>query len=252
MQFKILGGLEASYEGRICTPTAPKLRWVLALLLVRANHIVALDTLIEEIWDEAPPKSAVTTVQTYIYQLRKAFLNETGSDDALMTSPPGYLLRVDPGQLDAVTFERRTEQGRAYLEAGNPERASVALREALAQWRGRVLANVACGRHLEAYVTHLEELKIQAIEMRIRADMQLVQHRQLIPELRSLVVQYPLNEWFHARLIESLHLSDRRGEALGAYQRLRSILSEELGLEPSAEIQRLQLQVLNGERPAAC
>jgi DNA-binding SARP family transcriptional activator len=250
MQFKILGSLEALHGGRACTPTPPKLRWVLALMLVRANQVVALDTLIEELWDEAPPKSAVTTVQTYIYQLRKAFLNESGSDEALVTSPPGYILRVHPDQLDSVTFERLMEQGRSYLDAGSPELASRAFRRALEQWRGRALADVSCGRHLEAHVAHLEELKIQAIEMRIRADMQLVQYRQLIPELRALVVQYPLNEWLHARLIEALHLSDRRGEALGAYQRLRSILNNELGLEPNAEIQRLQLQLLKGERPA--
>jgi DNA-binding SARP family transcriptional activator len=140
-------------------------------------------------------------------------------------------------------------EGKTLLEEGRPEQASQRLREGLALWRGPALANITPGRLLEGHVAHLEELRIRAIELRIRADSALGRHRELIPELRSLVSAHPLNEWLHGRLIDALHRAGRRGEALMAYRSLRAALNEELGLEPSGELQRLQRQVLTAEQP---
>ncbi|SBT42866.1 DNA-binding transcriptional activator of the SARP family [Micromonospora auratinigra] len=247
MEFNILGALEVKHEGNICTPTAPKVQWVLALLLCRANQIVSIGSLTEELWGTEPPRSAVTTTQTYIYQLRKKFEREgiaARPEERLETRPPGYLLRVGDAELDADRFERQVERGRELLAQGRADVAADLLRDALAMWRGPALANVPVGRLLEGHVAHLEESRVRALELRIEADIALGRHRELIPELRLLVAAYPLNEWMHGELIQALHRAGRRGEALQAYQNLRDILNEELGLDPSPELQRMQREVL--------
>ncbi|MEU4349652.1 AfsR/SARP family transcriptional regulator [Streptomyces sp. NPDC023838] len=246
LKFRVLGPLEVLQDDLSCTPTAPKVRGVLALLILRANHVVDTTSFIEELWGERPPRSAVTTAQTYIYHLRKLFAREVGprAEELFITRPPGYLLNIGQGQLDLHDFERLTSRGRALLAAGKPAEAGQVLRQALQLWRGPALANVPAGRLLEGSIAHLEEERIHATQLRIEADLQLGRHRALIAELRSLVTLYPLNEWFHGKLILSLSRSGRRGESLQAYESLRRILDRELGLAPSPELQRLQRDAL--------
>lgn len=252
LNFNILGPMEMVKGNRVCTPSAPKVRVVLALLLLRANRIVTRDGLFEELWGENPPQSATTTAQTYIYQLRKIFEREnlTAEDggDLLVTRPPGYILRILPEQLNSNVFVNLTQEGRDLLDQGKPADAVHKLRAALSLWTGPVLADIAAGPVLESHVNHLVEVRVRALELRIRADEELGRHRELVPELRSLVRTYPLNEWFHARLIGCLNLGGRRAEALQAYHHLREILNEELGLDPAPELQQLQSDVLNGCR----
>ncbi len=251
-EFKVLGALEILNGDRICTPTAPKLRRVLALLLLCANQVVHIDYLIEELWGEEPPKSAVTQAQTYIYQLRKVFarekLDEPGRE-LILTKPPGYVLRVEPEQVDAFVFQRLVWQGRKCLESGDAEAAAQVLRQALSMWAGPALADVTLGRVLAAHVVPLEEQRLRALELRIQADLCLGLHRELIGELRSLVDTHPLNEWFHGQLMTVLSQAGRRSEALQTYQDLRTTLNGELGLEPSPELQRLQHEVLTAGFP---
>jgi DNA-binding SARP family transcriptional activator len=250
--FNVLGTLEVTHNGHICTPTAMKVRWTLAVLVCRANQIVGVDALIDELWGSRPPRSAVTTAQTYIYQLRKFFEREmlaTHGEELLETRSPGYLLRLNEEQVDAVRFEQLAREGRMLFEQGKAAPAADRLRQALSLWRGRALANIPVGKLLEAHVVHLEETRLRALELRIRADIAIGRHRELIPELHSLVSQYPLNEWLHGQLISALHQSGRRGEALRAYQKTRDVLNTELGLEPSATLQRLQYQILNAHDP---
>ncbi|WP_433170087.1 AfsR/SARP family transcriptional regulator [Actinoallomurus sp. CA-150999] len=249
MKFNLLGSLEVIHDQRVCTPSAPKIRQVLALLLLRANQVVSLDSVIEELWGEEPPKSAVTTAQTYIYQLRKAFARELGEQQAsrmIETVPPGYILRVDEAQLDFREFDRLIEQSRALQAAGHVERSARQVRAALSLWKGAALSNVDHGTLLQGYATHLEEQRITALELRVQADMELGDHRAVIPELRRLVVSHRYNEWFHAQLIIALNKAGRRGDALEAYQSLRTLLNDELGLDPSAEVKRVHREVLNG------
>lgn len=245
--FEVLGPLEVIREDRKCTPTAPKVCRVLALLVLRANYVVSTDALIGELWGEDPPRSAVTTTQTYIYQLRKS-LDEDGSapseNDILATKPPGYVLRVERDQLDAGVCERLVAEGSELLDAGEPERARECLEQARGLWRGPALANIDCGSLLEAHAVHLDELRIRATELRIQADMELGKHRALVPELRSLVATYPLNEWFHEQLITAMARSGRRGDALEAYQDVRRILGTQLGLDPNQQLQALQRAIL--------
>ncbi|MFE3170908.1 BTAD domain-containing putative transcriptional regulator [Amycolatopsis sp. NPDC059090] len=222
----------------------------MALLLMCANRIVETNAIVDELWGDTPPKSAVATLQSYVYQLRKTFkgpLGSKGVDELIMTQPPGYSLRLLGHELDSLTFTRLSEEGGQLLESGQQGQASVKLRQALSLWRGPVLADLAPGRLLEAHAAYLEETRIRTLELRIRADLQLGRHRELIPELRSLTTTHPLNEWFHVELITALHNTGRRGEALHAYRNLHRILDEELGLMPSASLRELHHQVLTGE-----
>lgn len=224
---------------------------MLAMLLVNRNQVVSLDSLIDELWGDEPRKSANTTVQTYIYQLRKHFLRhglETAGHQILLSRPPGYLLRVAPGDLDADQFAQLAADARTALNAGRPHAAAALLRQALALWAGPALANVPPGSALASEAVQLNEQRIRVLELRIQADMELGLHRELVGELRSLVVAHPLHEWFHGQLIRALSRSGRRSEALEAYQRLRAALRENLGLDPSADVQELHQEVLTSDR----
>lgn len=253
IHWNVLGALEVTSSRAQYTPSAPKICQVLGLLLLRANSVVSTDAVIEELWGAAPPQSAVTTTQTYVYHLRKAMAAELGigcPERVLMTRAPGYLLRLgEDDVLDAVEFERATNRGRELLESGRECEAAQELHRALAVWCGPALANVHIGSVLEGHIAHLEELRLAALDLRIQADMRLGRHRELVPELRALVAQHPLNEWFHVQLIDALNRSGRRAEALVAYQRLREILNDELGLEPSDDAQHIQRQVLRHGSP---
>ncbi|HKT06234.1 MAG TPA: AfsR/SARP family transcriptional regulator [Rugosimonospora sp.] len=247
MRFTALGPLEVFHDHCLCKPTAPKARQVLALLLLRANQVVPISALVEELWGEQPPQSAVTTVQTYVYQLRKMFerAGYQGPDQELLaTRPPGYLLRLCQDQLDADVFGRLVQQGRMLVQSNRLTEAADRLRRALELWRGSALANVTQGPLLRGYVADLEEQRMRAVELRIQANAALGRHRELIGELRILVSQYPLNEWLHAQLIVALNAAGRRGEALQAYHALREILTDELGLDPSPALRRLHHDVL--------
>ncbi|HEV2371288.1 MAG TPA: AfsR/SARP family transcriptional regulator [Streptosporangiaceae bacterium] len=248
IRINVLGPLQVSIDSRDCTPSARMVRRVVALLAMRANRAVQMESLIEELWGTEPPPSAVTTVQTYIYHLRKIFAAsgvENVEGTLLVTRPAGYVLQLGEECLDAQVFEQRTAAGAAMLEQ-HDNHAADTFRQALGMWAGPALADVPMGSLLQAHVVHLEEVRLSALEMRIQADMRLGRHRQLIGELRSLVASYPLNEWFHAHLIEGLSRAGRRSEALQAYQHVRTVLCNELGVDPSPELQRLQLEVLEG------
>lgn len=250
LRFNILGGLGMVNGDRVCVPGAPKVQAVLALLLLRANKVVSTETIFAELWGDSPPRSAATTTQTYIYQLRKLFLREAGpaSESMLLTRASGYLLAISPEQLDANRFVGLVAVARNEIEQGRAAEAVTSLDEALSLWTGPVLDGLAVGDVLEGHIAHLTELRTRALELYVQAAMRLGRHRDLIAELRSLVAAYPLNEWFHAQLIRALNSSGRRAEALQAYQRLRGLLSSELGVDPAPGLQRLQGEVLRGER----
>lgn len=251
LRFNMLGTLEIEDDTRLVTPGAPKLCQVLALLLVRANHVVTFGMITQELWGATPPRSASTTVQTYIYHLRRLLDVEFGaaSADTLQTRSTGYVLRVDENDVDALRFERLLKSGERLMRESRHAEAAAVLREASELWRGDVLENVTVGELLGVHVVHLNEARLRALAMRIEADRACGHHRELIPELQVLVRQHPLHEWFHGQLIETLHLAGRRADALAAYQNLRRMLQRDLGLEPSPDVQRLHQAVLGvGQR----
>jgi DNA-binding SARP family transcriptional activator len=243
MEFGILGPLWVTHDRIEITPSAPKVRQVLAFLLVRAQKIVPVWELIDELWGNKPPKSAMTTLQTYIYKLRKDVLDRC-PPAAIRTTGSGYLLDVSPEAGDLLRFGQLAAAGRAAMETGDPRRAVDLMTEALALWRGPMLADVETGNVLSAHVTRIEEERIGLLELRIRTDLQLGRHLMLISELKALVSRYPLHEPFHAQLMLALQRSGRRHEALETYRRLRSVLKDELGLDPSSPVQKLSLSLL--------
>ncbi|WP_320065186.1 AfsR/SARP family transcriptional regulator [Micromonospora sp. RTGN7] len=246
MGFSILGSLSVCHEGRDITPTAPKVRQVLAFLLVRRNQIVQVSEFIDELWGSNPPGSAMTTLQTYIYKLRRDVLELSGLAN-LHTQSCGYLLDVADEKLDLCRFESLSWQGRAAQEAGETARACELLSESLGLWRGRALSGVTTGQILTAHVARLEEKRLRVLGMRIEGDMLLGRYEELVSELKGLVRAYPLHERFHANLMTALNRSGRRYEAFEVYGQLRDLLADELGLEPSASVQRLYQSLLHAE-----
>jgi DNA-binding SARP family transcriptional activator len=224
------------------TMRGPKVQQLLALLVVRANRIVPVDTLIDELWSEAPPRTAVASVRTHVYHLRTSVPDIS---ELLVTEPSGYMLKADPDRIDSEVFTRRVQHAKELLAGDRLEEASRTLRGALALWRGQPLANVEVGPVLTRHAVQLREARLNALQLRIEADMLLDRHRELIGELKDMVAADPYNEWFHARLIDALNRSGRRREALGVFHTLRTKLSDELGVEPSCEVQRVHQEVLD-------
>jgi DNA-binding SARP family transcriptional activator len=253
VRYRVLGSFELLVGDRICTPSAPKVRQLLAHLLMNPNQIVPIDSIIEELWGDRPPASAVTTTQTYVYQLRRLLVREgvsSDGEDLVMTRAPGYMIRTEPDEIDAELFHELAAQAQRHLGHGRAAEASESAARALALWSGPAMSNVTLGTKLEACAVRLEEQRLRVNELRIEAEMSLGRHRDLISDLRSLVVRHPLNEWFHAQLILALQRSGRRSEALQAYRSLRALLSRELGVEPSDELQVLHRAVLDGSSSA--
>jgi DNA-binding SARP family transcriptional activator len=250
----VLGALSVTENGASVTPTAPKPRQVLALLAVRAGQVVPVSALTEELWGDRPPRSARTTLQTYVLQLRElitaALGQESGPDartvakDVLVTEPGGYLLNTLGGTSDAAEFERLAGIGYRAMDAGDHVGGARCLHEALALWRGPAFADVRCGTQLQTEARRLEEIRLCALDRRIDADLRLGRHRELLGEMSVLVSHYRTHESLHGQFMLALHRSGRRSEALQVYQRLRTTLSKELGLEPSAALRRIQRSIL--------
>lgn len=258
MQIDILGVLDVRENGVSVAPTAPKPRQVLALLALHADQVVPVSALIEELWAGQPPRSARTTLQTYVLQLRDlitlALERDAAADpaaaprrsakDVLVTSPGGYMLVSGDGTSDVREFERLAGMGYRAMDAGDFQGAARLLRDALGLWSGAAFADVHTGAQLEMEAQRLEESRLCALDQRIEADLRLGRHRELLAELTVLTRRYRTHENLHAQFMLALHRSGRRGEALDAYHRLRGTLVRDLGLEPSARLRRLQQSIL--------
>lgn len=246
IEINILGPLELRDGDDAWVPRGPKIRKLLTALALRPGEMVDIRTLAEELWEDSPPATMAATVRSHVYHLRLMLAQESGlpqATDLIATEPTGYRLRASADQIDAASFERLLNEGRMLLDRAEPAKASAVLRQALGLWRGPALVDVACGRVLGGHVMRLAEARLRATELRLEADLRLGRHRDLVVELRGLVAAYPLNEWLHAQLMESLRRSGRRAEALTAFADLRRTLVSELGVEPSPEL-RLQYQTI--------
>jgi DNA-binding SARP family transcriptional activator len=247
MEFRILGPVEAREGDRVLSLGGARQRAVLAVLLLHANQVVSSERLIDELWGEDPPKAAAASVRVFVSELRKALEPKRGqrtSGQVLLTRPPGYLIRVDPGEFDLHQFERLLEQGRKALTEGSPESAASSLRDALSLWRGPALADFAYEPFAQAAIARLEELHVTALELRIEADLALGRHSELVGELEALVAEHPLHERLRRQLMLALYRSGRQSEALDTYRQARRALVEELGIEPSPALQELERAIL--------
>lgn len=249
MTIELLGPLSVHLNRLPIMPGAAKPRQVLALLALNAGRVVTVSTLAEELWGDGPPPSAPTTLQTYILELRKRMATAMGPGRdpkrVLRTRHDGYLLEPGGSQIDVAEFGRLARAGRAAAEGGDHRAAAELLGRALALWRGPALVDVRMGRVLELEAMALEEARLAVLGRRIEADLILGRHADILGELSTLAAQHPMNEHFFAQLITALYRSGHIARALEEFQRLRNSLIDELGVEPSAELQRLQQAVLS-------
>lgn len=253
MEFRILGPVEVWDGAQRLDLGGSKPRALLAVLLLYANQMVSTDHLVDQLWGEAPPPSARSLVQVYVSRLRQALhhsRDQSASASVLATRPSGYLLRVEPGELDLDCFEGLTADARRAAADGDLEGAAEGWRAALALWRGPALAGAA-SEVRRTVVPRLEEARLVALEERLEVDLGLGRHVELVGELEELVAAHPDRERLRRQLMLALYRSGRQGEALAVYRSTRQVLVEELGLEPSPALQELERAILRGDSAIA-
>lgn len=239
VDFRVLGSIEVFEErnGSIALG-GPKQKAVLAHLLLRANHLVPAELLIDEVWGEEPPETARNALQSYASHLRKAL-----GPERLEGSRAGYRLRAEPSELDAVRFQSLLRDARRLLPI-DAKAAVSAFDHALDLWRGPAFADLAGEASLQAEAARLDDLRLGAFEDRVDAQLTIGQHGEVIGELEGLTARHPLRERFWEQLMLALYRAGRQGEALAAYQRARDVLAEELGIDPSPGLRRVQERIL--------
>jgi DNA-binding SARP family transcriptional activator/class 3 adenylate cyclase len=242
MEFRILGPLEAHDGGQPARLAAGKQRALLADLLLRRNSAVPVTRLVDDLWGDRVPDTAVKALQVYVSKLRKAL-----PPDRLHTRGSAYLLEVADGELDLAEFERLAAAGRAAREDGRLEDAAAAFSRALSLWRGPALAEFG-EPFAQVEGARLEELRLSCLEDRIDVDLSLGRHATVVPELEALVVEHPLREHLRSHLMLALYRSGRQAEALDAYQRFRRLLDDELGIEPTGTLRELERLILQQDR----
>jgi predicted ATPase/DNA-binding SARP family transcriptional activator len=246
MEFRLLGPLEVRDGDRVLPLGGRKQRALLALLALSPNRVVSRERLIDGLWGDAPPENAVASVQVYVSRLRKLLPPGT-----LVTRPSGYLVAAEPESVDRTHFERLFEEGREALAHGNPERAAAVLQETLELWRGPALAEFASEQFARVEGARLESLRLAAVEARVEADLALGREGQVVDELEVLVGDHPLRERLRCQLMLALYRLGRQADALRVYRETRRMLVDELGIEPSAELQRLERRILTQDQTLA-
>jgi DNA-binding SARP family transcriptional activator/pimeloyl-ACP methyl ester carboxylesterase len=243
VEFHVLGPLEVTAGGRSLSVGGSRTRAVLALLLLHANRVVSADRLMQELWPELAPDRAAANLQVRLSELRKA-LRTVGEAGRLETRPPGYVLRVAAGELDLREFEQLAASGRDALAGGDAETAVRVLDEALSLWRGSALADIDGVLFAGMEQARLEEERLGTLESKMDALLVCGRHRESIAQLESLTANHPLRERFwHQRLL-ALYRSGRQADALRAFRELRSMLVDQLGIEPGPELRQLEAQIL--------
>jgi DNA-binding SARP family transcriptional activator len=240
MEFRILGPLEVESEGGIVSVRRRKQRAVLEVLLLHANRPVSAGVLIDAIWGDRAPETALTTLQGYVSALRKTF-----GAELIVTRGHAYVLQTEPASIDLARFETLVDAGTEALGAGDATTASERLNAALSLWRGEPLEDLDCVAVVESERSRLEEMRLRALEDRIEADLALGRHAEVVPDLQALVREEPLRERLRGQLMLALYRSGRQAEALDVYRQGRHMLAEQLGLEPGEPLKRLERRILD-------
>jgi WD40 repeat protein/DNA-binding SARP family transcriptional activator len=244
LEFRILGPLAVRVDGAAVPIGGPKQRALLALLLLSANRAVSRAGLLGELFAEQSPNSADHALRNHVSRLRKVLGPAAAEEPRLVARAPGYLLRVEPGELDLENFERLVAAGRESLAAADPAAAAASLRAAEQLWQGRPLADLEFESFARIEVERLEELRLAAVEERIDAELALGRQLALVPELEAVSAEHPYRERFRAQLMLALYRCGRQADGLEVYRRTHKLLSDELGLEPGAELQELERAIL--------
>jgi SARP family transcriptional regulator, regulator of embCAB operon len=254
MQFdiKVLGNLEARVGDVSFVPTATKPRQVLTMLVLNLGRVVPSSMLMTEMWGATPPRAASTTLQTYIGKLRRGLETALDSDAPqakriLATEQGGYSLNLLPEDLDLSRYEMLAAVGRVAAEQQDLVTASVKLSAALALWRGPALTDVVQGTHMAIEAVRLEESRLADLDLRLEMDLRLGRHSKLLGELAGLCARFPMSENFCAKYMLALCRSGQQWRALDAFHRLRTVMVDELGVDPSIAIRRLHTTILRND-----
>jgi DNA-binding SARP family transcriptional activator len=247
MKFGVLGPLLLIDDDTCCVPTAPKGQQLLALLMVNANQSVPVDTCVDELWQTDPPRSAVSTLQTYVLQIRTLFRAADEEQELLATHNRSYQLRVPHAGFDRTVFDATVRRARAATVRGDDRSAYDLFGTALGLWRGPALSGVPDGPVIAVHRIELDEIRFCVREERIETALRLGMHRELLAELHALADAYPLYENVQAQLMVALYRSGRRTEAVEIFHRLRKALSDKLGLDPVPRMLRLYEGILRGD-----
>lgn len=242
MEFEVLGPLEVrDREGAV--RLSPKLAQLLAAFLAKPNTLIGEERLIDALWGEDPPRSALKSLQVYVHHLRQML----GEPDRLERGPTGYRFTVGPDELDAARFSRAVAEARRELAAGDLASAGERLARALRLWRGPAFSGHETMPLVREEATRLNEMRQSAAEERIDAELALGGHGRVVAELTALVAEHPYRERLRGQLMTALHRVGRSGEALAVYREGRRILNEELGLDPGGELRALEQAILNDD-----
>lgn len=244
MRYEILGPIRIASGGRCSFISARKVELLLVVLLSRANNVVTMDQLISEIWSDKIPQRAVAAIYVYMSQLRKFLDQLDRSREHILKRPQGYLMLLGPDELDATSFLRWADMGRAYARNQQSELAASAFEEALSNWRGPITWDAESGPIVRSFVTYLTETRLECIEMLLDAQLELGYHRQAVGRLYTLTTEYPLREAFYHQLMLALYRCDRQADALNVYRSAQRILKEELGVEPCRSLQHIHRSIL--------
>src|SRR4051794_28720507 len=247
--FGVLGPVEAAAPGRPTATLPPSVRTLLARLAMNPGRVVSVDALTDALWGEDLPGDAANALQIRVSKLRRALVAAGIPADVLVTRAPGYQLAVDADAVDAHRFERLLARARACANADAPT-ALALLDEALALWRGPALADVGDAEWIEAESTRLEELRLGTLEDRLDLLLELDRHAEAVADLERLVTLHPLRERLHRLLLVALYRGGRQADALALYHQLRERLADELGIDPSPELQSLAEAILRQQVPA--
>ncbi len=242
-EFRLLGPLEIVRDGELVPLGSPKLRVLLASLLVDANRVVPMDVLVERLWGSPASGRARNTVQTYMQRLRQSL----GAPEIIVTRSDGYLIEAAGDALDLRRFEGLARRGKSLLDQGNADEAGLVLSAALDLWQGDPLSGIPSEVLHRDFVPALVEHRLATLENRIEADVLRGRHGELVGELLALTRQYPLRERLWGQLMLALYHSGQQAEALRAYQSVRALLARELGIDPSARLQQLHQQILRAD-----
>ncbi len=248
-EIRLLGPLRVVRDGDEIAVGGRRQRALLALLALAGGRPVSRERLAEELWHGRPPAGVETTLRSYVSRLRSTL----GDSASIRGHGGAYSLEVPPEAVDSVRFERLVEEGREALARGAHPRAARRLREALSLWRGAALADVAADGPglLRLEADRLQELRLVAVELRIEAELGLGSSESLVAEAEALVRRHPYRERLWRLLMLALYRAGRQAEALAAYRRARSVLDEQLGLEPSEQLRELEQAILRQEVPPA-
>lgn len=244
LQFRVLGPLEVVLDGDVVPVNATKQRVLLAMLLLSANSMVSADDLVDQLWDQDPPRGARATVQTYVQRLRQVI----GDPGRITTMTGGYRIRVEPGELDLDRFRELADRARQVEELG--QRIDI-LREALSYWHGDALADTPSDLLRTVHAPRLERERLAAKEAWFDAGLQLGQHRELVRELHAAASAAPLREKLHGQLMLALYRSGQQVEAFAVYNRIKQALADELGVDPDVELQRVYEHILTRDPASA-